>query len=276
MNARTSVAHAGARPRILPTLALNESRRLLCHPLSLLGPALWILDVATSGWDGPRPAFTALTAPMTMFWGVPLFFAANLVASASRRAGTEELLGVLPRGWADRAGGLCLAAFAPFLAGVLGQAALLGLYLVTDNPLERYPTIAELAGGPLNLLGACLLGIAVARWLPWPGAPLLVMVALIRVNQHLDTAGAAPGEESGPLHMLGFYVDFALWGPEPFLAPRGFRPGSAGWHAVYLLGMCLGAGALAMLARPSRRSLWLTVGAAAVVVSAVAGALTIP
>ncbi|WP_169953054.1 hypothetical protein [Microbispora sp. H11081] len=275
MSTLTHLVRGGAHPRILPTLALNESRRLLFHPLNLLGMVLWILDVATSGWDGPRPAFTAITVPMTMFWGVPLFFAANLVTSASRRAGTEELLGVLPRGWANRTGGLCLAALAPFLAGVLGQAMVLGLYVVTDNPLERYPTIPELMSGPINLLGACLLGIAVARWLPWPGVPLLVMVALVRVNQHLNTA-ARLGEEAGPLHLLGFYADFARWGPYPHLAPSGFNPGSAAWHAVYLLAMCLGAGALAMLARPSRRWLWLAVGAVAAVIAAVAGTLTMP
>ncbi|GES22744.1 hypothetical protein Aple_056430 [Acrocarpospora pleiomorpha] len=33
--------------------------------------------------------------------------------------------------------------------------------------LERFPTVFELALGPLCVLGAGLLGVASARWLPW-------------------------------------------------------------------------------------------------------------
>ncbi|MEV0972884.1 hypothetical protein [Microtetraspora glauca] len=271
MSAVPHAVRGTSRPSALHVLATNEARRLLCHPLNLLGVAMWCIAVGTDAWAGPRPAFTALTAPMTLFWGVPVFFAANLVTSSARRAGTEELLEGLPRWREDRTGALCLAALAPFFMGVAAQALLSCLYLVTGNQLERFPTIAELACGPLNLLGGCLLGIAVARWTPWPGAPLLIMIILVRVNQYVNTAGAGDGQETGPFYLLGFYADFALWGPHPYLAAIGFNPGSVGWHAVYLLGLCLGAGALAMLADSSRRRLWLAVGALAVVVVAFAG-----
>ncbi|WP_433214607.1 hypothetical protein [Microtetraspora malaysiensis] len=270
------VVHGEPRSDVLAAMAINEMWRLLRHPLHLLGAALWSLAIAKNAWDGPRPAFSDLTEPMTMFWGVPVFFAANLVASAARRAGAEEMLGVLPRGRAERTGALCLAAFGPFLVGVGAQALLSFLYVATENQLERFPTVAELACGPLNLLGACLLGIAMARWTPWPGAPVLTMVALVSCNLIVNTTGTGYGDGVGPFYLLGFYADFAVWGPAPSLAAAGFNPGSTGWHAVYLFGLCLGAGALAILADSSRRLLWSAVGVVSVLVVVLAGIWQLP
>ncbi|SEM62391.1 hypothetical protein SAMN05660976_05642 [Nonomuraea pusilla] len=268
------LAHGGSRSGVLTAMVISEAGRLLRHPLHLLGAALWALAVAPDAWDGPRPAFSALTAPMTLFWGVPVFFAAALVTSAARRAGAEELLGVLPRGRADRTAALCLAASGPFAAGAAAQALLSALYVATGNELERFPTVAELACGPLALLGAGLLGIAVARWAPVPGAPALAAVVLTSFNLVVNAAGS--GDGAGPYYLLGFYADFAVWGPAPSLAAAGFNLGSTGWHAAYLLGLCAGAGALAMLADSPRRLPWLAVGAAASLATLLTGTWQLP
>lgn len=249
-----------ALPRVIPPLALNEALRLLRHPLTLLGLLLWTLRVATDGWAGPRPAFTTLTAEMIIFWGVPIFFAANLVAGAALRA--EETLSVTACDRERRTAALCLAALGPFALTCTAQGLLVGLYRITGNELERFPSLAELSMGPLNVLGACLLGVAVARWLPWPGTPMLVMLALT-ASCYLVYDGDA--------FMLSLYLDLAIWGPPPYLDAAGFIPGHAGWHALYLLSLCLGAGALAMLRDSSRRGLWLGSGAVIVLCAVITG-----
>ncbi|MFG1942664.1 hypothetical protein [Nonomuraea sp. NPDC048826] len=248
-------------PRVLPVLATKEAWRIVRHPLALAGLALWILRVADDGWAGPRPAFSALTSEMTIYWGIPLFFAAHLVASSAGRA--EEMLAVAPSDLSRRTAALCLAALGPFAVSCAALAALAGLYEVTGNELERWPYLSELASGPVNMLAGCLLGVAVARWLRWPGAPVLVMVGLMAVDMMLL--------DSRDWYMFSIYLEFALWGPPPSLDAVGFIPGHSGPHALYLLSLGVGAGALAMLKDSSRPGVWLAAGLAAVAGAAVSG-----
>ncbi|WP_214106291.1 hypothetical protein [Acrocarpospora catenulata] len=254
----------------LPVLALTEARRLLRHPLTLLGFALFALSVVTEVGDywGPRPAFSLITNGMVLWLGVLVFFAAELVASASRRAGGDELLGVLPTSRTRRTAASCLAALGPFLVACLVQAMLCAGYAVWEVPLERPPTIFELASGPLCVLGAGVLGVASARWLPWRGSSMLVMVALILYNNI--------GDEATGRHLLGFYAELPIWGQWPYRAAKGFHPGNTDWHAVYLLALCLGAGALAMLRDSPRRWFWLGAGALTLVLAVVAGWAQLP
>ncbi|MDA0632391.1 hypothetical protein OUY22_03110 [Nonomuraea sp. MCN248] len=249
------------QPQVLPALAMKEAWRFVRHPLTLVGLTLWVLRVADDGWDGPRPAFSALTSEMTIYWGIPLFFAAHLVATSARRA--EELFAAVPSDQARRTAALCLAALGPFALSCAALAVLVGLYEVTGNELERFPTLGELAAGPVNMLAGCLLAVAVARWLPWRGAPVLVMLGLIAVNMFLI--------DTRDWYMFSIYLEFALWGPSPYLDAVGFIPVHGGPHALYLLSLGLGAGALAMLKDGSRPGIWLASGVAAVVSAVMTG-----
>ncbi|MFI7105994.1 hypothetical protein ACIBK9_06780 [Nonomuraea sp. NPDC050227] len=259
----------GAGPaHLLPSLALAETRRLMLHPLAITGLVLHLIGLAATEW-APRPAYSALTNALVLPLGVPLFFAAVLTASATRRAGTDELLAATPAGRDLRTAASCLAALGPFLLACAMQAVMAAVYAVAGVELERFPSLYEIGAGPLCVLGAGTLGVAVARWLPWPGASVLVMLVLIAVNGVVE-----------PLHstltMLGFYVEFARWGPPPYLEAVGFVAGSPDWHALYLLALSLGAGALAMIRDAARRWLWLGVGAALVAIAAVAATRQLP
>ncbi|MEV4398431.1 hypothetical protein [Nonomuraea sp. NPDC049607] len=253
---------------LLPALALAETRRLMLHPLAIAGLALYLLGLATTEW-APRPAYSALTNGFVVLWGLPIFFAATLTASATRRAGTDELLAVTPVGRNLRTAACCLAGLGPFLLACAIQAVMVTVYVVADVELERFPSVHEIAAGPLCMLGACFLGVAVARWLPWPGVSVLVMLALIVVNQRVEP-------HHSTLSMLGLYVEFARWGPPPYLEGVGFLPGSPAWHALYLLALSLGAGALAMTRDSDRRGLWVGIGAALVVTASVAAIRQLP
>jgi hypothetical protein len=253
---------------IVPALALAEVRRLMRHPLTILGLAAYLLTF-TQEW-GPRPAFSALTNAFVLPWGVPVFFAASFVASASRRAGTDELLAASPATRAQRTAASCLAGLGPFLLACVIQAIVAGVYTAADVELERFPTVFEIGAGPLCVLGAALLGVAVARWLPWPGSSALVMLTLIVFNWTVE-----PFYDD--LAQLGFYRDFARWGPHPpYVEPAGFNAGSPDWHAVYLLALSLGAGALAMTRDSARRGLWLGIGAMLVLTVVVSGVWQMP
>ncbi|NUR83328.1 MAG: hypothetical protein HOY71_04485, partial [Nonomuraea sp.] len=134
-------SHTGARPAGRVTaLALAEARRVLLHPLTLVGLALYAFAVFDSGW-GPRPAYSALTSSLVLPFGVPVFFAAVLVASSSRRAGADEMLAPTPVTREERTAASCLAALGPFLLAGTVQAITAAAYVVADVQLERFPSV---------------------------------------------------------------------------------------------------------------------------------------
>ena len=110
---------------------------------------------------------------------------------------------------------------------------------------------AHVASVPVAVLGAAVLGVAVARLLPWPGAPLVVMVGLVAANVWA----------SDHQPYLGLYVDFAVWtGTDAIPA---MNPGPPGWHLVYLVALVGLAACGALLRDVSRRWLPFVGGAAA-------------
>lgn len=237
--------------RILPVawpLAWTEAKLLLRHPLHLLGVALYVFTFFADLGGGLREAYSWITNTIALVWGVPTFFAAHLVATAHRRAGGDELLAALPEQRQRRTAASLLAAVAPFGVACVAQAMAAAYYALAPVNVERFPLAAELVAGPLCVLGAGLLGVMVARWAPWPGAPLLAMVALFAFNLRLR----------GDAIWYGFYIEFARWGPVPD-SPLGwgFIDGSANWHAAYLLALCLLAASAALAREPRRRVTWL-------------------
>ncbi|MEV4750733.1 hypothetical protein AB0K21_30605 [Streptosporangium sp. NPDC049248] len=249
----------------VPALAYAELRLLLRHPLTLLGPALVTAVLFSHTWEWPQDSFRVITAQMVMEWGVPAFFAANLIGTAARRAGTDELLSTTPVDRAHRTAAACLAALGPFVLAGLFQAVLLGLCLMFQVDLGRTPTVWEMAAGPLCVLGATLLGTATARWAPYRGVPFAVMFVLVGFNYVVYQSSE---------RFLGFLVEFVLWTSPMWTFQEA--SGSAFWHAVYLLALSLGAGALAMLRDSARRGLWLGAGAALVLAAVLSGVWQLP
>ncbi|WP_433376268.1 hypothetical protein [Streptosporangium sp. CA-115845] len=249
----------------VPALARAEARLLLRHPLNLLGLALLTLVLLTQPWQWPQDSFRVITAQMVMEWGVLIFFAANLIGTAARRAGTRELLSTAPLDRTHRTAAACLAALVPFVLACLFQAVLLGLCLAFRVDLGHTPTVWEMAAGPLCVLGAALLGTATARWAPWPGVPFAVMVVLVAFNYVVYSTSE---------RFLGFFVEFVLWTSPMSTFEKA--PGSAFWHVLYLLALSLGAGALAMLRDSTRRGPWLGVCAALVLAAVFSGVWQLP
>ena len=249
-------------------LGLQEGRRIVLHPLALLGAAATVAVHLSQGDNGPREAYDTVIGAPTFFHGVLVFFAAHLVASRDRRSGTGELLAPLPAGPAARVAALCLAALVPALlcaAWVLvadESNAARELYAV-------HPTAWHLAQPPLTVLGAALLGTMVARLTAVPGVALLVMVAMVLVDAWLDSKPETTG-------LLATYVTWPEYGTGPASAWWGIQPGSAPWHVAYLVGLCSMAAAGAFLRDARRTWLVLVAGAAATAGTVAAGLAQLP
>jgi hypothetical protein len=251
----TAAALDARQPRALPVplvLGLQEGRRIVQHPIALVGLTLTVVSVLVIGDNGPRDAFDVLSVGPTFYYGVFVYFAANLVADRDRRAHTRELVTATPSPATDRTAGLCLAALVPtavcavFVLGVHVMQAARDLYVVT-------PGVWHLAQGPLTVLGGAVLGVMVSRWTSVPGAPVLVMLALV--------ASSVAASNSRGLGMLSMQVSWAVY-VDDGRQWAGLHPGSPGWHAAYLLALSAMAACGSFLRETARP--WRVVGLGAV------------
>ncbi len=270
-----STAHdvLGARPEAGPRARLStasslenvidlarvQSRRILRHPAMLLSLGWLLAGVGFALPDTPYERYSAATGLLIFLAGPSTFFASNLVATSERRSGADDWTPALPMPPLRRTSAL-------LLSGVAAAAAALVLDLLliaVSGPGQVGPALrwAHVATVPVAVLGAAVLGVAVARLLPWPGAPLVVMVGLVAAN--VWTNDHYP--------YLGLYVDFAVWTGTD--AVPAMNPGSPGWHLVYLVALVGLAACGALLRDATRRWLPFVGGGVCAAVALVAGAL---
>ncbi len=255
------------RPAVALDVALFEVRRLVRHPLVLLGVGLYLLVLVQTSDEGPGTAFDVIVTGPTFFVGVFTYFAANLLASRARRDGCTEHHASLPSAPPHRTMGLQLAVLAPAALTLLIELSALTWHgIVTDN-LDAWPNAAELASGPLTVIGGGLLGIMIARWLPFPLASIVVMVGVVAVTIWLNN-------QPETWQMLAPYVSFSIWSESG--AWIGRYPGSEQWHAAYLVALCAMAATGALLPEARRKHVVLAVGALFTGAAAVAGVLQLP
>jgi hypothetical protein len=252
---------------VMPDLARRQGSRMLRHPVLLLGASWFVLGHGFSVPSTPYDRYSTVTGILAFMMGPATFFAANLVASSDRRCGAEEWTPSLPMPSVHRTASLLLACLVPATAAGLLDLAAVALF----GPHEATMPLLwqHVASVPLVVLGAAVLGVAVARLLPWPGGSLAVMVGLVAFNAWV----------SGDHGYLGFYVDFAEWTPSSSAYADvipSMTPGSPSWHLVYLVALC-GLAACGALLRDARRW-WLpfTAGGVLGALVLVAGALQLP
>lgn len=225
---------------VVPDLARRQATRMVRHPVLFLGLVWFVLGTGLVP-DTPYEKYSAVTGLLAFMVGPATFFAANLVASSDRRCGAEEWTPSLPMSAVHRSAALLLACLVP--ASAAGLLDLLAVVLVGPHEPTLPLLWQHVASVPVVVLGASLLGVAVARMLPWPVFPLVVMVGLVAFNGWVTQSHA----------YLGFYVDFTQWpdssGPDVIPARE---LGSPSWHLVYLVALC-GLAACGALLRDARR-----------------------
>jgi hypothetical protein len=254
----SDVEHRRPPHAVVGQLSRVEGRRLLRHPAFVAGVLLAPLMVAAnagSPWSSDAHDALGGLAPATL--GPFVLLAANAAARRARRDGTEELLGAAPAPELSRTAAHLASvgwAAAVAVAVVLATAALFH-WAAVDLP--RWPAPGELAQGPVAVACAGVLGVALARWVPVPGA----------------AAGAAVGLVGWQMTMSWFSPVVSLVLVDRTGRVIGVSGGSPTWHVVWLLGLGALGVAAAVLRRP--RALLVAAGAGLVLLVA-AGAAQLP
>jgi len=193
------------------TLAARELRRFVVNPVFLLAvvmtaDALWfnrggsVTEIDTAN---PFPAvFLGGFGMMATFW-----------LTRSMRA-SEPVTGVTPVTRPTRTAALCAVAIVPFGCGGLALLAFLHFHPVGDpvygvfSPPAR---IAILAGQiVVPSLGGPLLGVALGRWVRFPGAAFVLFLILYGwVSLVTILSMSHPG--SAPVAVLRLFAPFAFF-----------------------------------------------------------------
>ena len=255
---------------VTPRLAVTESRRLLLHPVMLVGWALYLVamtDSLTAAEITVVQASEIVSITLAFFPGIPALLAAHMVATRDRRAGTLDLLDSAPGRAEERVRGLLLAALAPAGLALVLNTAVFTILLSWDE-FAVTPSVWHLLQGPLMVLGACLLGTMVGVWAPAVVAPVLTMIVM--VGAHLAVAEKDPAQLFVPM------VSWTDWGPFDGSVWVGWHPGSPFGHTVFVLGLCGMAAAAAVVRVAERRRTVVALGLLAVAVTAVGAVLQLP
>jgi hypothetical protein len=191
-------------------LAAQELRRFVLNPAFLSGVAL----AAWWAWKVPRA-----DAEVDELTGYPAIFlggfgmAATYWLTRSMRA-SEPVAGVTPVTRTARTTALCGVAIVPMLCGVLTLFMFLRVYPAGDavyGPSSPSEQIAVLIGQiVLPSLGGPLLGVALGRWVRFPGAAFVLFLVIFGWVE-LVTIPALWHPDSAPLTMLRLFSPFAFF-----------------------------------------------------------------
>jgi hypothetical protein len=191
-------------------LAIRETRRLVLSPVFLFAVAItaWLMFAepgAVTDIDSVNP-YPAISlggfGMMATYW-----------LTRSMRA-SEPVVGVTPTTLPARTAALCAVAIVPFFCGCLTLLAFLHSYPVGDPVYGAFsPTarIAVLVGQiVVPSLGGPLLGVALGRWVRFPGAGFVLLLVLFGwVN--LVTVPSLSHPDSAACTALRLFAPFAFF-----------------------------------------------------------------
>jgi hypothetical protein len=243
----------------------QEARRLTLHPIFLVGAAVsvTVFGFTTLADESRRDVIGAVDSMPTFFAGVLGLFAANLVATRDRRAGSRELLTPLPAREHDRTRALIIACLLPAVLTLALVLTFHSLYLGLGFYAE-VPAPGLLLQAPVTVLGGCLLGVLAGRWAPTRATAVLLVVSLVAFN--VWTEGNNPTRR-----LFGFMTSWLQWTTKTPNKDTALIPGSPLWHVGYLAALCGLAAVAALLRTAPRRSGLLAVGAALAAAAVLSG-----
>jgi hypothetical protein len=233
------------------------------YPIAMLLPAVFTVQMIFYNEGGHAGNFIYLVVFLGMFlaYAPVTLVVANRVAAGTYRRRVRDALDGTPVDCRQRTVAAILGLLrGPVTVGLTGVPVLLmlGEFTTAATPVRSdavyQRTALEYLQLPALVLGAGLLGIAVARWLPQPGA--LPLVALLI---WLGSIGITQMSDSDLVHGRTW---FALW-PVWAAGVAGELPRQPleqeMWHLTYLLGLGALAGIAALLrTNGPRRALWTT------------------
>ncbi|WP_314223818.1 ABC transporter permease [Streptomyces zaehneri] len=243
----TQPPREGHRAGAVLALARFETRELLQQIPVLFFFALYVVLIALrlmskDGMDD-FPVLNTVdrrTQAMPLLFALALLICANAAALRSRKHGTVQQFAVL-----------AMEPWRRTLAHVLSvipYAGLTALAVAAEYTREAlkpgaigHGSFGELAVGPLSVLLAGITGVLLARLLPFPFVPILFVIAVYVLGILVSGLVDVRQEWVGLLDPIQF---FSPSGGDPVPSDLLGRP--AGWHAVYVTGLCavLACGAL--------------------------------
>lgn len=274
---------------VVVQLAIAEGRRLVRHPLVLGGLALSLVGTVaaalTSGEHAGDLAFMILSGGGQWPLAVGTFLATNVAAVRGRRHGTLELEDTTVTGAAPRTVGVITAAAVP---AILAAALLVTGYVLLgaadgirlrfpDGFVERPMHPVELAQGPLVVGVMAVLGVAFGRWIPSRLIGPLMLIPAVIGFFHATWRFDSTAWRFAPVMAHERQVGWVQVTPgSGYSVLDGFAIGDLAWHLVYLvgLGVLLGAVAVARSVPSSRRVRGIAL--AGLSLAAVGGLLQLP
>ncbi len=242
-----SLALPTTRSASLVSMAGIEARRLARSPIFLGGVVLAFGVLTLMFVLNEDPAFVdLLSIPV-----VPAFFIGlpSLVATARLTRSTEaavEAMGTAPGTEARRTLAVAIACAVPFVAGLLFTAYELVLaqaagvadqewWFGTMPDWQVWSILLALSG--VACLGAALLGVLVGRWLAFPGASAVAVIAVVAIS-----FGGAMPLAYGDSSELRLWVPWAMWHSGSMEdGTTELFAGNPGFYLAYVLCLCAAA-----------------------------------
>ncbi len=192
-------------------LAVRELRRFVLNPVFLFAVAI----TAYSIWGGRSASVTEIDTvncyPAIFLGGFGMM--AAFWMTRSMRA-SEPVVGVTPVTLPARSAALCAVAIVPFACGGLALLAFLHFHPDGSRVYGAFSPPAEVAVlvGQIVIpsLGGPLLGVALGRWVRFPGAAF-VLFLLLYGWVSLVTILAMSRPDSAPVAVLRLFAPFAFF-----------------------------------------------------------------
>ena len=224
-------------------LAAREMHRFVLNPVFLFA----VVMTAWTTWDNRKAPANAVGTgnwyPWIFLGGFGMMAAFWL--TRSMRA-SEPVVGVTPVTLPARTAALCAVAIVPFGCGCLALIAFLHFHSASDPAYGAFSPsarIAVLAGQiVVPALGGPLLGVALGRWVRFPGAALVLFLVLWSwVSLVTVVSGSHP--DSAPVAVLRLFAGFT------FFALHSDAGGVTAWRGspYFFLGWQLALCAIAIL-----------------------------
>jgi hypothetical protein len=192
-------------------LAARELRRFVVNPAFLFAVAI----IASSKWAQPGTVVTEIDTvnpyPAIFLGGFGMMATFWLTRSMRH---SEPVVGVTPTTLPMRTAALCTVAMVPFLCGCLTLFAFLQFHQVGDPAYGAFSTPARTAVlvGQIVVpsLGGPLLGVALGRWVQFPGAAFVFFLVLYGWVT-LVTILSMSHPDSTPVAVLRLFAPFAFF-----------------------------------------------------------------
>ena len=223
-------------------LAVRETRRFVLNPVFLFAVAITVY----APWAGPGTVTDIDTAnpyPAIFLGGFGMM--ATYWLTRSMRA-SEPIVGVTPVTRPARTAALCAVALVPFACGCLALLRFVQLIPISNalyGPFSPSARVAVLVGQiVIPALGGPLLGVALGRWVRFPGAAFVLFLVLYGWVT-LVTILSMSHQNSA------FFAVLRLFAPFAFFTYTGNGAGVTAWRGSpwFFLGWQLALCAIAVL-----------------------------